>query len=600
MELAFNSFSVTLLVISTVVGVLSFIIAFLLKDAIRWIALTMLSISIWGFFYGLELASLSLVDMIFWVKFQYIGISFAPACWLFFTLKYTDYSLTRKSVLVPLLLFIPIVTLFLVFTNASQKLFYQSLALNNQGPFPILDIVKGPWYFINVVYAYLIFSLGVIILWKRFRFSNPLFKTQTKIIIVGGIFPIVFNFLYQTKIIAPYSGIDLTPYAFLFTYILLGIAIIRFSLFSIKPIARDKIMEAIPKGVLVLDSENLIIDFNQAMGFFIPSNKKLKLAENGIELFTETKELLELVEEGIKEAEKCEVKFGDDEKTLKIELIPLFDKAGNSSGKIILFEDISSQIKINNKLAFQAEDLQQLNNLKDKFFSIISHDLKGPIFGVNEVIHLVNTGVISQEEFMEILPELSKNMANVSILLENLLAWSSSQLRGEVTSPENFEINNILKYQKDLLDRIASDKEIKIIIEDSAETWVHADRTMIELVLRNIISNAVKFSKIGGEIKISTEVQESEAKICIQDFGVGMSEANLDKLKNGIVFTTKGQNNESGTGLGHILIREYLKKNNGTMEIISKENEGTKFCILLPLQKKDADRISKPIELKNS
>lgn len=600
MELAFNSFSVTLLVIGTVVGVLSFIIAFLLKDAIRWIALTMLSISIWGFFYGLELSTLSLDNMIFWVKFQYIGISLAPACWLFFTLKYTGYSLTEKKALVPLLLLIPIVTLFLVFTNESQKLFYETLALNNEGPFPILDIVKGPWYFINVVYAYLIFSLGVIILWKRFRFSNPLFKTQTKLIIAGGAFPIFFNFLYQTKIIAPYSGIDLTPYAFLFTYIVLGIAIIRFNLFSIKPIARDKIMEAIPKGVLVLDSENLIIDFNQAMQCFIPSNKKLKLAENGIELFAETKELLELVEEGIKETKKCEVKFGEDEKTLKIELIPLFDKGINSSGKIILFEDISSQIKINNKLASQAEDLQQLNDLKDKFFSIISHDLKGPIFGVNEVIHLANTGIISQEEFIEILPELSKNMANVSLLLENLLAWSSSQLRGELTSPENFEINKTLKYQKDLLDRIARDKEIKIIIEESAEKWVYADKTMIELVLRNIISNAVKFSKIGGEIKISTEIQEREAKICIQDFGTGMSEENLEKLKNGIAFTTKGQNNESGTGLGHILIREYLKKNKGTMEIFSKENEGTKFCILLPLHQKEMNQRPKPIELRTS
>ena len=588
MELEFNAFSVTLLVISSIVGVLSFIIAFLLKDVIRWVALTMLCISVWGFFYGLELASHSISDMLFWVRFQYLGINLAPACWLFFALKYTDYSLIRKRFIVPIILVIPIFSLYLLFTNESHKLFYQSLALNENGPFPILDIVKGPWYFVNVAYAYLIFSLGVIVLWKRFRYSNPLFKTQTKLIIIGGIFPILFNFFYQTKIIAPYSSIDLTTYAFLFTYIILGIAIIRFNLFSIKPIARDKIMEAIPKGVLVLDANNQIIDFNQAMKGFIPGLKKLIVGENGIALFKETQELLELVEEGIKNSKQCEIKLRGEEKILKLELIPLFDKNFSTTGKIILFEDITSQIQINKKLASQAEDLQQLNNLKDKFFSIISHDLKGPIFGVNEIIHLANTGVMNQAEFIEILPELSKNMANVSILLENLLAWSSSQIRGEATLPEKFELTKIFKSQKDLLDRIAGDKKINIKIEDREEIWVFADKTMIELVLRNLISNAVKFSKIGGEINLSAEIQGDKVNICVEDHGIGIPKEDLEKLRNGISFTRKGQNNETGTGLGLVLVREYLNKNGSTMEITSKENEGSKFCVLLPLSKDEA------------
>lgn len=591
MELAFNSFSLTLLVTGTLVGVLSLYIAFLLKDTIRLVAVIMLCVSVWGFFYGLELASLSLSDMVFWVKFQYIGICLAPVCWLYFCFKYTDYSLKKRRLFLPLLCLVPVLTYVLLLTSDSHQLIYRNLSLNTSGPFPILDIVKGPWYFLNVGYAYLLFASGVVVLWKRFRFSDPLYKTQTKLIITAGIFPLAFNFLYQTKIIAPYSGIDLTTYAFLFTYIILGVAIIRFNLFSIKPIARDIVMEAIPKGVLVLDASNLVVDFNQAMLDFIPNGEKLKVVTNGIEPFFEISDLYEFIKKGEKGTIESEVFLKGDSRVLKTEIIPLFDRKSILSGKMILFEDITSQIKINNQLASQAKDLSQLNDLKDKFFSIISHDLKGPVFGVSELIHLAKTGIISNEEFMEMLPEISKNMANVSILLENLLAWSSSQLRGEQIYPEKFEIKKSLIHQKDLLERISSEKGIKVMLDEGPDTLVFADKTMIELVLRNLISNGIKFSKKGGEIHLSVETVYDSVRICVRDFGAGITEENLEKLRSGISFTTNGQNNESGTGLGLVLVREYLEKNNGTLEISSLENEGSTFCIHLPLHKEKTEEL---------
>jgi len=105
---------------------------------------------------------------------------------------------------------------------------------------------------------------------------------------------------------------------------------------------------------------------------------------------------------------------------------------------------------------------------------------------------------------------------------------------------------------------------------------------MIELVIRNLINNAIKFSKTDGVINISTLLKEGFVKICFEDYGKGISKENLEKINSGVSFTTKGANNESGTGLGLVLVREYISKNSGRLEVISSENHGSKFCIYLP------------------
>lgn len=585
MEFSLNPFSITLLVSGLLVGLLSIFITLKLEDSIRWIALTMVSFTIWGFFYGLELASKTVEDMLFWGKFEYLGISFAPAFWVIFSFKYSGLQYWRKLWMLMLVFAIPVTTYILVLTNDWHHLHYASTSLNSSGPFPILAITIGPWYLVHLIYSYLAFSLALYILWKRFRFSDSLFKTQTKLIITAGAIPLIFNVFYQTGLIRPFEGIDLTPYAFLFTYLILAIAILKFNLFSIKPVARDKILEVITRGVLVFDARYKLIDFNPAAkNFFIPL-ELIKVGTNATEIFSENEELLDLLNAGKRNFLDSIFQSEKGTEMVRIESIPILEKDTIFSGIVLLLENTTEQVMVNDQLKIQTQELHQLNNLKDKFFSIISHDLKGPIFGVKELIHLTETGLVSKEEFFDMLPEVSKNMENVSILLENLLAWTSSQLRGEHIQLQKFDITKALLHQKNLLDRIAKEKNLTISINQTSDVMVEADKNMVELVLRNLMNNAVKFSKPKGEIVLTAFYDKDLVKISIEDQGIGISPENLTKINAGISFTTRGQNNESGTGLGLILIREYVSKNSGYLEITSVEGKGTKFCIFLPAAK---------------
>lgn len=583
MDLIFNPFSLSLIFSGLVVACLSMIIVFKLEDETKWVAITMILGAIWGFFYGLELASKTIESILFFIKLQYVGISFLAASWLYFTFKYTDTKLSENRSRVFFTFLIPVITFVLVLSLEQHPYFYKSYEIVSNGMITGIKTQVGPWYYVHLVYSYSAFILGNFIIWKRFRFSGQLFKTQTRLIFIAGLFPIVFNAFYQTGIFRPFELLDLTPYAFLLTYSILGIAIIRYHLFSIKPIAKNIIFEAITSGVLVLDWKNKIVDFNSAIFSFFNDEKIIKIGTNADEVFDQNPEILNLLKGLDKETIEIPFKTGEANRIAEIEVIPLIENDTIQNGTILLFEDITARVKTKELLVTQKTELEQLNNLKDKYFSIISHDLKGPIFGVKELIHLTQTGLISNEEFIELLPEISKNMENVSQLLENLLAWTSSQLRGEQVILETFDIIKVISHQQQLLSRIANEKHITIQIDvPDSEFKITGDKNMVDLILRNLINNAIKFSKPSSKVILSAVKEAAFTKICIEDFGTGISEENLQKINDGISFTTKGVNHESGTGLGLVLVREYIKKNDGKLHVESVEGKGSRFCVYLP------------------
>lgn len=582
MEFVLNPYALTLIISSLLVGGLSVYIGLKLEDSVRWIVFAMLSFSVWGFFYGIELTAQTVESMLIWSKFQYIGLVLAPPCWVVFALKYTGYDTSRKPWIYPAIFFLPVLTYLIVLTNNWHHLHYRNNWLITNGPFPILGIEKGIWYPVQVAYSYFFYFLGTIILWKRFRYANLHFKLQTRLLIMGGFFPLLINVFYQFNWLIPFEGLDITPYAFLLTYLLISIAILRFNFLNLKPVARDKILEIMTRGVIIFDHRNKIVDYNSAAKKFWKNPEDLKIGKPAEEIFGSEPEILELLLGHQHQFIETRIQSHEMEMDLKIESVPISDDKALVSGVLLLFDDITEQIKTNEQLKKQTSELRQLNDLKDKFFSIISHDLKGPVFGVKELIHLTQNGIVSEEEFLDMLPEISKNMEHVAILLENLLAWTSSQLRGEYIQPQILDLNKLINSQKNLLDRIAKEKSILLELNGFENTWIYADKNMLELIIRNLISNAIKFSNPGTKVLVTCGEQNGKHKLCVRDFGVGISEENLQKLNEGISFTTRGQANESGTGLGLLLVREYIQKNGGTMVVNSTLGEGTKFCVTIP------------------
>ena len=238
------------------------------------------------------------------------------------------------------------------------------------------------------------------------------------------------------------------------------------------------------------------------------------------------------------------------------------------------------------KVTQRTKELQELNATKDKFFSIIAHDLKNPfntLMGFSELLIQSFDGFPPEKvkEYIGIIHDTSKSSY---ALLENLLEWSRSQTGRIKVAPEIFDLKEIINDNFELLITQASKKNISLVSELPPSMPVFADENMINTVIRNLISNAIKYTPEGGKITISEEKDDNSHTLKIKDSGVGISEENIPKLfRIDQNFSTNGTAQETGTGLGLILCNEFVRKNNGKIWVESEVDKGSTFSIQLPL-----------------
>jgi len=272
-------------------------------------------------------------------------------------------------------------------------------------------------------------------------------------------------------------------------------------------------------------------------------------------------------------------------------------KAFNSGGvdyvtKPFNADELLARIKTHIKLKNQTEELTIQNVTKDKFFSIISHDLINPLSGVIGFSELLIED-LKEEEYSNL--EKYTNVIYKSgkftlDLLQNLLEWSRIQVGSIKSIKHNFNISNLLKNNIDGISAKSSAKEITIIANFSETLPVFADEKMVSTVIRNLLTNALKFTPNKGEIIITSEEKiinnKQVVETIIKDTGIGISEENRLKLfKIETNYKSLGTNNEKGTGLGLILCKEFLDQNNGTIKVESEEGVGSSFIFTLDAAK---------------
>lgn len=233
-----------------------------------------------------------------------------------------------------------------------------------------------------------------------------------------------------------------------------------------------------------------------------------------------------------------------------------------------------------------AEELRQLNSTKDKFFSIIAHDLKNPfitILGFSDLL-LTDYTELSDEEKLFYVEEMKKSAEISHSLLQNLLQWSRSQTGRIEFQPQTLELGQMVNENILLLHGSADKKQIKISNEIVSDVEISADEDMLNTVLRNLLTNAIKFSKKGGSIKVSSYAKNGFAETSITDNGVGMDQKTLENLfKLDKSHSMLGTENEEGTGLGLILCKEFVERHGGKIWVQSSLETGSTFSFTLPI-----------------
>lgn len=257
-----------------------------------------------------------------------------------------------------------------------------------------------------------------------------------------------------------------------------------------------------------------------------------------------------------------------------------------------LLEERQEEIMLKSEeLSLQADnlktiniELERLNKTKDKFFSIIAHDLRNPFNGIMGFSDLLcrDFNTMTNRQKLQLIELINLSSESAFNLLENLLQWARTQTDKIKFMPEYFDITPVIKQVIDLHGLMIAKKGIKIQMEMHGETIVYADKNMIHTVIRNIISNAIKFTGAKGLVHVTAGESVNMIEITVTDSGVGMKPGDLDNLfRIDTYSSTSGTSGETGTGLGLIICKEFIEKNNGKIRASSEEGKGTTVSFTL-------------------
>jgi PAS domain S-box-containing protein len=301
------------------------------------------------------------------------------------------------------------------------------------------------------------------------------------------------------------------------------------------------------------------------------------------------KDEIEIIKNGrvLENIEEKQTWIGSKEDWASTTKAPIRNDDGEIIGTFGITRDITERKKAQEALEQSEIKLRELNAIKDKFFSIIAHDLRGPFNGLFGLLDMVREdfdeiGVDEVKENLELMNEILRNLFQ---LLEDLLEWGRIQRNVFDFSPANENISQTIKNVVDLYSINAKNKGINLILDIPAKLFVEFDKKMISTVVRNLLTNAIKFTEPRGTIKITAKDEAHQIIISVEDTGVGISNNNLHRLFNLTeYFSTKGTNNESGTGLGLILCKEFIEKHNGKMTVETELKKGSIFSFSIPKQ----------------
>ena len=322
----------------------------------------MLGVTIWAFAYSFELAMTNLENIMFWLRLEYIGISLIPAVWIIFILQFTGNEKYLNSKTIALIYLMPVITLLMVWTNRWHNLHYESYEMVIADGLYLLSFEPGAWYIIHTIIFYCFMVLGFILLILKYRRVKAIFRKQILIVILGASIPWFTNLLYLFDF-KPLEHLDLTPFTFIFTGIIISIGLLRFKLFEVLPFAREKIIEEMTEGILILDSIYHVIDSNPAFRKTFNATETDLIGKPIFTLFPYEDLFFRNLEKQATTSFEYKHQSEDVDLLFEVTIKPLLIKKGEINGYFVVFRDITDAKRAKEELTYAKELLEETGKL---------------------------------------------------------------------------------------------------------------------------------------------------------------------------------------------------------------------------------------------
>lgn len=560
-------------------------------------ALVMTAVAEYTLASAVELLAADLPAKLLAANLAYVGLVTIPPAWLIFALQFTGRERWLMRPVAGLLALLSLLTLALVWTNDAHGLMRREVRLELSGPFPSLDVVHGPWYWVQAGYFYLMLLAGTALLVRELWLARWPYRRQLMVVLPAALIAWLANAVYVLGL-APLPSLDLTPFAISLTGLGFAWVIFRWRFLDVFlgliPIARAAIVDCMPDAVLVLDQDERIVDLNPAAQRLIERPLGAVVGRPVAAVFAgwpapapveATERYAELLLDGT-----------PDRRDYHLSISPLRHGRGRLAGYLVVFRDISERKRIEREreeLLARAQaaraEAQAAVRVRDEFLAVAAHELRTPLTVLKGYAQLLTRQLqrpeLERARLMELADQFTRQLARFEALNRDLLNVAHLS-RGEVgLQREPVELTDlaaqVLARFTHLPERTP---QHRLILEAGTPVIGVVDPERLDQALTNLVSNALKYSPAGGEVRVSVRQVERMAEIAISDQGIGMSPAEQTRLFQPFARGERARERAGGSGLGLYITAQIVRRHGGTIAVQSAPGAGTTVTLRLPLE----------------
>lgn len=548
----------------------------------KYFTLMMLSAAVYSFGGMIESAVTTIDEKVFWSQFEYIGVSFSTILLLQFVLSLVD-SESRFFKISYYLYVIPITVLALVWTSNYHTLMWERFSWNPDG-LNVLEYHHGPAFYVFAIYSLILIVISIAVLIRKISKFPKIVKKQIRILIAGCMIPLMMTILYLLDLSVA-EGLDLTILSLPLLGVTFLIAIFRYGMFKVLPAVTGQLANLLKDSIIILDENDDIVFFNTSAARLLG----MKETQFSFQKVNDIEWLNEIISKKCKE--EVVIRVNDDpEKWIEVTCSDVRDDGDKFKGYLIYMHDITKRKHLEtqsrnlvDELYISHENLIETSSQKDRIMSIIAHDLRTTFHQVNGFGAILNETLddLKTDEIKEYLAYLLKASEHGYGILEELLIWAKTQKDNQLSS-QQISVKETLNQIIASMAISLQNKDLVVTLTGNVDLQLNTDVNVLNHVLRNLLANAIKFSNKNSTITVNVEDYKDHSIIQITDTGIGIPESDLPKLFNTkIKYTRAGTNGESGSGIGLILCKEMIERNNGKLEVTSQEGSGSTFSVIL-------------------
>ena len=587
MQWSFTPYIIPLLVVILVAGALASAAWLRGTAGAKLFAFLMVTVGEWSVGYALELSGVDLPTKIFWGQVQYAGIAIVPVAWLIFALHFTRRShyLTRRNLIG--LMFIPLLTLLVVWTNDNHGLLWKQTRLDSSGPFLALDVSYGTWFWVHLSYSYILLLLGTILLVNMLLRSIYLYRRQTMLLLAGALAPWLGNGLYIFGY-SPVPNLDLTPFAFTFSGVVMGWAFYRYRLLHIRPIALQTVLESMSDSVIVIDAQNRVVDLNPAAQQIVGFRAHEAIGQPAEQIFFKWPDLIKQYGQATEAQAEITLDDNQPQRYFDMRISPFYNRQNRLTGRLIVLRDITARKRVEQELALARDQALEASRLKSELLAKVSHELRTPlgaILGFSEMLALDVYGPVSDEQ-RHTAQEIMDSTEYLTGLVNELLDQAQLDNGKLKLNFINFTPAELLSTIQTRMIPLAEAKglTLKLGQDPNLPPQIYSDLARLQQILGNLVSNAIKFTETGKIEVFLYRPDFSHWALRVSDTGPGIpSEAQayiFDPFRQVDGSITRQQ---GGSGLGLSIVQQLTQLMGGRITLDSEVGQGSTFTVLLPL-----------------